>query len=226
MLSYAWWQLALQLMLNVLIASGVAGLLLAGWRAMRGPSGTRRPPKPLALASLGSLVLGGVGWWATKGLREPRKSFVNTPQHFSSDALGVTIDAPSGWRLERNGATLTAIQGEQPADRASVNLTLTSSVTKEPAPAERQLETFRQGLKQHGLAVRDAFEDSIGGSRVRGFVAEGDRAKISNWMVQRGPRWTLMVQCFTRDGSDPRAACGAVLERLSLREPTDPDAVQ
>jgi hypothetical protein len=226
MLSYAWWQLGLQLVINVLLAGGVAGLVVAGWRAMRGQSKTRRPPGPLALVSLGSLVLGGGGWWATKRLREPRNSFTSTPIHFSSDALGVTLDAPPGWRLEHDGATLTAIQGEQPADRAPANLTLTSSVTKEPASAERQLETFRQGLKQHGLTVRDAFEDSIGGSRVRGFVAEGDRAKISNWMVQRGPRWTLIVQCFTRDGSDPRAACGAVLERLSLREPTDPDAVQ
>jgi hypothetical protein len=207
-------------------ASGVAGLLVAGWRAMRGPSRTRRSPKPLALASFGSLVLGGAAWWSTKSVREPRQSFVSDPRHFSSDALGVTLDAPSGWRLERDGATLTAIQGNQPADQAPANLTLISLAEKEPALAGRQLETLRQGLKQHGFAVGETFDDSIGGQPVHGFVAEGDRAKISNWMVERGPRWGLLVQCFTRDGSDPRAACGAALQRLILREPTDPNPVQ
>src|SRR5262245_47258249 len=108
--SHAWWQLALELVINVLLAAGAAGLVVAGVRALRGGRGRiRRPPKPLAVASLISFAVGGVAWWATKRLREPHQSFVSTKTRFSSDLLGASLDAPSGWRLEHEGATLNAI---------------------------------------------------------------------------------------------------------------------
>jgi hypothetical protein len=224
--SYAWWQLTLQLVINVFLAAGATGLVMAGWRALRGPTRTRRRAKPLALASLGALTVGGVSLWLTKELREPWQSFVSTPTRFSSDALGVTVDAPPGWRLEHEGATLTAIPGEQGVDEAPANFVLTSMTLEEETALERQLESFKQGLKRQGLTVHDSFQDSIAGQPASGFVADGDRASLSNWMVKRGPRWVLMLQCITRDGTDPRAACAAVRERLSLRTPSDPKARQ
>ena len=221
-----WWQVALNLMVNVLVAAGAAGLLVAGWRALRGPKRTSRSPKALALASTGALAIGATTGWFSRELRQPRQSFVSTPEHFSSDAFGVTLDAPRGWRLEHDGAVLTAIRGAAPADQSPVSFVLTSSALDKEAPLEAVLEPFKQALKQQGLTVNASFQESVAGHSADGFLAAGERAQFSNWMLKRGPRWVLLIQCFTRDGSDPRSACKEAIDGLSLRPPTDPKGSQ
>jgi hypothetical protein len=224
--SFTWWQVALNIAVNVLVAAGAAGLLVAGWRALRGPKRTNRSPKVLALASTAALATGVTTGWVTRELREPRQSFVSTPDHFSSDAFGVTLDAPRGWRLEHDGAVLTAIRGAASADQSPVSFVLTSSALDQEAPLEATLEPFKQALKQNGLTVHGSFRESIAGHSADGFLAAGERAQFSNWMMKRGPRWVLLIQCFTRDGSDPRSACREAFDRLSLRQPMDPRAYQ
>jgi hypothetical protein len=225
--SYAWWQLTLKLVINVFLAAGAMGLLIAGWRAFRGSSRTRRSPrirrspKTLALASLGALVIGAASFWLTTGLMQPHYSEVSTPEHFSSDALGITLDAAQGWKLSHEGATLTAIRGASRAEDAPASLVLTSTVFEQETAVEIEIESFKRGLQQQGLVAHDSFQDSIAGQPAPGFVARGDRAQLANWMLSRGPRWALLVQCFTRDGSDARSACRPAMERLSLRTPTD-----
>jgi len=88
------------------------------------------------------------------------------------------------------------------------------------------LEPFKQGLKQNGLTVHGSSQELVAGHSGDGFLAVGERAQFSNWMMKRGPRWILLIQCFTRDGSDPRSACKEAIDRLSLRPPTDPKAYQ
>jgi hypothetical protein len=225
-MSFTWWQVALNIVGNVLVSAGAAGLLVAGWRALRSSKRTNRSPKVLALASAGALAIGSSTGWLTRELRQPRQSFVSTPEHFSSDAFGVTLDAPHGWRLQHDGAVLTAIRGSAPADQSPVSFVLTSSALDKEAPLEAVLEPFKQGLKQNGLTVHASFQESVAGHSADGFLATGERAQLSNWMLKRGPRWVLLIQCFTRDGSDPRSACKAAIDRLSLRPPTDPKGSQ
>jgi hypothetical protein len=165
-------------------------------------------------------------WRATKDIREPHQSFISTPTRFSSDLLGASLDAPPGWRLEHEGATLNAIHGSLPVDQAQLYLALISTDLSDDGPLERHLEAFRLALKQQGLTLKDSFQDSIAGQSAAGFEAGGERGSTANWLVRRGPRWALLVQCVTRDGADPRAACKAALENLSLRAPTDPKARQ
>ena len=225
-MSFTWWQVGLNLVVNVLVAAGAAGLLVAGWRALRDPKRTRRSPKTLALISTGALATGAATGWLTRDLRQPRQSFVSTPERFSSDAFGVTLDAPQGWRLEHDGAVLTAVRGSGPVDQSPVSLVLTSSALDKEAPLEAVLDPFKQALKQQGVTVQDSFKESVAGHSADGFLAAGERAQFSNWMLKRGPRWVLLIQCFTRDGTDPRSACKEAIDRLSLRPPTDSKATQ
>lgn len=214
-------------MIAVLLAGGAIGLLSAAYYLVSGrPYRARRNPRAMALVSVASLAIGALSFWLTLGLREPRATaptLVHTDKRFSSSTNpSLTLDAPEGWRIEfdRPKGLVSVVKGTLPASEAPAVLTVDSFLLQ-GTDFHRAMVEIKPLLEREGLTMERSASEPLSGKPSMLFSVRTQGVSVSNWLVKREtPLWSS-VKCITRDGSDPRAACAAVLERLKWQTPTD-----
>jgi hypothetical protein len=214
------------------IAIGLIGLA----HLVRKPKGSRPDAAALRRRRLLGIALIGLavgGYFATDPLVQPRAaplpSAVPAPTRVdgtsfaSSEAPGLRVEAPEGWRVDfdQESRTLRLVSGSGPWASAPAHLHIESAHMKDATDAPGLLGKVEKIWIDNGLSPGERFERSVGGLRgVGALVKTPDPSRsFAILIVPRPAQIVSTLQCFVTDGGDPLEACDVALDRIEWMQP-------
>lgn len=227
--SLAWWQIAIRTTWIVLGFVGV-GILV------RKPKwGVRDEHAMMRRRVTGGILVAValIGTFTTSSLTRPRgtplpktespPARVDGSSFSAATPPGLSITAPEGWRTDFDAQkkALRIIRGPASVEDAVLQLHIESVRLSDTVDLDRLLDATSAVWIENGLTPGKRFERKIGGISGRGVLVTTPirERSFATVMIRRSDHHVSTVQCFVTDGSDPRTACDAVIDRIAWIEP-------
>jgi hypothetical protein len=130
----------------------------------------------------------------------------------------VEIAVPAGWRLEQHDEvpSTMAIRGTSPAPEAPTVLSVFTSHMEEDRDLDVLVSEVTTSFQKAGYSVNGKpFDSTVAGRQAKALVMQRVGEVMCMWNVKLTAHDATGIQCFSRDGADPREACAAVLAGLT-----------
>jgi hypothetical protein len=216
-------QLTLRIVTNILLASGVTGLLMAGYFAFIRPQRSRFGPPRRSLAKLSLLaltigaVLYAVGYRYTEPRRHPLVTLIDTKDHYLGNNPAIELSAPPGWTLHRiQSPDKLSFQVQAVAESPPATLSVETMNVDGFTTPDKTLGMIADALSKSGVTVESIrVDDTIAGKPAHGLLGQrADGLRLVSWIVPLAGSHIGTVQCFSPTDTPPRTACAAPLKNL------------